>query len=34
MDRGTWQVTVRAVAKVGHDLATREKEKIVWNVLQ
>ena len=29
MDRGTWQLTVRAVAKVGHDLATREKEKIV-----
>ena len=29
MDRGAWQATIRAVARVGHDLATREREKIV-----
>ena len=23
MDRGAWQATVRAVARVGHDLATK-----------
>ena len=29
MDRGTWQATVHGVARVGHDLATRERERIL-----
>ena len=26
MDRGAWQVTADGVARVGHDLATKERE--------
>ena len=26
MDRGAWQATVHGVARVGYDLATKEKE--------
>ena len=26
MDRGAWQATVHGVARVGHNLATKEKE--------
>ena len=26
MDRGAWQATVHGVARVGHDLATKERE--------
>ena len=29
MDRGTWQTTVHVVARVGHDLATKERERII-----
>ena len=28
MDRGAWQATIHGVARVGHDLATKEREKI------
>ena len=28
MDRGAWQATVHGVARVGHDLATKERERI------
>ena len=27
MDRGAWQATVHGVRKVGHDLATKERER-------
>ena len=27
MDRGAWQATVHRVARIGHDLATEEKER-------
>ena len=27
MDRGAWQATVHGVARVGHDLATKERNK-------
>ena len=27
MDRGAWQATVRGVARVGHDLATKSPEE-------
>ena len=27
MDRGAWQATVHGVARVGHDLVTKEKKK-------
>ena len=27
MDRGAWQAKVHVVARVGHDLATRERER-------
>ena len=27
MDRGAWQVMVHGVARVGHDLATKERER-------
>ena len=27
MDRGAWQTTVHEVARVGHDLATKERER-------
>ena len=27
MDRGTWQATVHGVARVGHDLATKERRR-------
>ena len=27
MDRGAWQATVHGVARVGHDLATKEKKR-------
>ena len=26
MDRGAWQATVQGVARVGHNLATKERE--------
>ena len=26
MDRGAWQATVHGVARVGHNLATKERE--------
>ena len=26
MDRGAWQATVHGVTRVGHDLATKERE--------
>ena len=32
MDKGTWQATVHGVARVGHDLATKERESIVHGV--
>ena len=32
MDRGAWQATVHGVARVGHDLATKERENIVHGV--
>ena len=28
MDRGTWQATVHRVVRVGHDLATKERETL------
>ena len=28
MDRGAWQATVHGVTRVGHDLATKEREKV------
>ena len=28
MDRGAWQATVHGVARVGHDLATRKRERV------
>ena len=28
MDRGAWQATVRGVARVGHDLVTKERKII------
>ena len=28
MDRGAWQATIHGVARVGHDLATKERERI------
>ena len=30
MDRGVWQATVHGVARVGHDLATKEREYSPW----
>ena len=27
MNRGAWQATVRGVARVGHDSATKERER-------
>ena len=27
MDRGAWRVTVHGVARVGHDLVTKERER-------
>ena len=30
MDRGAWQVTEDGVARVGHDLATRERVSFLW----
>ena len=27
MDRGAWQATVHGVARVGHDLVTKERER-------
>ena len=27
MDRGVWQATIHGVARVGHDLVTRERER-------
>ena len=27
MDRGAWQATVHGVARVGHDLAAKERER-------
>ena len=32
MDRGAWQATVHGVTRVGHDLATREREEYFSNV--
>ena len=32
MDRGVWQATVHGVARVGHDLPTKERESIVHEV--
>ena len=32
MDRGAWQATVHGVARVGHDLATKERENILHGV--
>ena len=29
MDRGAWQATVHGVARVRHDLMTREREKFI-----
>ena len=28
MGRGAWQTTVHGVTRVGHDLATKEREKV------
>ena len=28
MDRGAWQATVNGVERVGHDLATKERERL------
>ena len=28
MDRGAWQAIVHGVTRVGHDLATKEREKV------
>ena len=28
MDRGTWQATVHRVVRVGHDLATKERDTL------
>jgi len=28
MDRGAWQATVRGVARVGHDLANKERSNL------
>ena len=28
MDRGAWQDTVHGVARVGHDLATKQQEEV------
>ena len=27
MDRGAWQATVHGIARIGHDLATKERER-------
>ena len=29
MDRGAWQATVHVVTRVGHDLVTKERERII-----
>ena len=34
MDRGAWQATVNGVERVGHDLATKERERDVVYVVQ
>ena len=33
MDRGAWWATVQGVARVGHDLVTKEREREKWNEL-
>ena len=30
MDRGAWQATVHGIARVRHNLATKERERAVW----
>ena len=32
MDRGAWQATVHGVSRVGHDLATRERENTKFSL--
>ena len=32
MDRGAWQATVHGVTRVGHDLATKEREKYLLSI--
>ena len=29
MDRGAWQATVHGVTRVGHDLATKERKRVL-----
>ena len=32
MDKGAWQATVHEVASIGHDLATKERERERWGL--
>ena len=32
MDRGAWQATVRVVARVRHDLATKQQQESVYKL--
>ena len=31
MDRGVWQATVHGVTRVGHDIVTKERERMMLN---
>ena len=33
IDRGVWQATVRGVARVGHDLATKPPQPFITNLM-
>ena len=32
-DRGAWQATVHGVPGVGHDLATKERDRVIQHIV-